>query len=205
MRRLSAQRVFSLIIAAVLLAGGCVSTDIRLKQKEKGFQPALLRRVMVFGMFTDPEVRKMFEDACVQQFTDRGVTALSSLDSLPASVPLEKNRVLPYIRHEECDAVLVARLVEKSTVKPTEPAEPFDIQKTTAAAPNKQPSTKDVLFAPPVYATAYERVIVEINLVEMSSGRPMWSAMSETKVFSRDLKHIEAYAVQLFRKMYGKK
>jgi len=159
-------------------------TTLRQVQRAPDFRSARVRHVLVIGHFNNPANRKTFEEEFVRQWRRRGVHAESSLDVLPSYTTLTKEEVAPIAKARGFDTVLVARLLERKTIRPGEPAVPT-IQPPTQRDPQDVKAVWDVLLAPPVSTNEFDLVTVETNLYDVASERRLWSGWTETEVMKK--------------------
>src|SRR5258708_38604103 len=114
---------FALLVAASLCAA-CALTTMRSIQHAPDFRSTRIHRVLVIGDFENQSIRKSFEEEFVRQWSRYGVQAVSSLEVLPASAPLTRDRVATVDKARGFDKVLVARVLERKMIEPGAPALP---------------------------------------------------------------------------------
>lgn len=105
----------ALILIPIFVAS-CASTEITGKWKDKEYTKPITK-VLVIGMSKDLPRRRMYEDALVEQFKEKGITAVSSATIFQPDQELKEDVLGPVLKKESFDAVLITRLVnvEKDT------------------------------------------------------------------------------------------
>jgi len=111
--RASAQRRRSAYVAAALIAMGCAPSALVHEWKNAGYSGRPFDRVLVVTASPDPEIRRVYEDAFVQELAAMGVTATAGHAVIQDNgvVPLE--RILQAVADLRADAVLVTRMIGK--------------------------------------------------------------------------------------------
>jgi hypothetical protein len=191
----------AMLLSAILCAA-CASTYLRSIERAHDFRSASMRHVLVIGNFENQTNRKSFEEEFVRQWSRYGVQAVASLDVLPSSAPITKDVVAPIAKARGFDTVLVARILERKTIHPGEPAVPTmgtpppgDLQSSN--------SIWQVLLAPPVSTSEFTLVTVETNLYDVVSDKKVWSGTSETQVMGKIPKLIPPFVKLVLRDLYA--
>jgi hypothetical protein len=188
------------VLCLVVLLCGCASTLFRSVQQAPDFDAARLHRVMIFGLFKNPDIRQRVEAEFVKRWKKHGVEAVSSIQALPANTPMTQDAVKPLLIKGKYDAALVMRVLDKRTVGPGEVA-----YSTTAVSAAEQTGDseawKDVYRGPPVYAAPNTLVAMEASLYEVPSGKRAWMAVTETRLFSDVTGRIESYVQDIIKKI----
>ena len=180
---------------------GCASTHIRSIHRAPRFQSADIRRVLVIGVVKDQSLRKAFEDEFVREWRAHGVKAVSSLESLPSSVPLSKAGIEPLARAEGYDTVLVTRILNKKKVDAGEPATPYVTHESDEDIQNVNTALQ-ILLAPPVYMSDYDLATIETNLYNVVSEQRVWSGTTETAVMGKIPKLIPPFVKLILKRLY---
>jgi hypothetical protein len=183
------------------LLSSCATTNMESIQPAPNFHSARIRRVLVIGSFNDQALRKTFEEEFVRQWRTRHVEAVSSLDVLPPSTPLDKAGVAPFAKARGFDAVLVTQLLARRTVAPGETASAY-ADATTSSDLDHMDSALQVLFAPPTLTSSYNLVAVQTNLYDVDAGKRVWSATSETEVIGKVPKLIRSFVNLILKRLY---
>jgi len=190
--------------AILLTAGlliGCASTHIRSIHRAPRFQSADIRRVLVIGVVKDQSLRKAFEGEFVREWSAHGVKAVSSLESLPSSVPLSKAGIEPLARADGYDTVLVTRILNKKKIDAGEPATPYVTHGSDGDIQNANTALQ-VLLAPPVYVRDYDLATIETNLYNVVSEQRVWSGTTETAVMGKIPKLIPPFVKLILKRLY---
>ncbi len=170
-------------------------------QHAPDFRSTRIHRVLVIGDFENQSIRKSFEEEFVRQWSRYGVQAVSSLEVLPASAPLTRDRVAPVAKARGFDTVLVARVLERKKIEPGEPAIPT-IEPPSQGELQDSNAVWAVLMAPPVSAREFNLVTVETTLCDVTSGRLLWSGWSETEEMTKIPKLIPPFVKIILKHLY---
>jgi hypothetical protein len=187
----------------VLLLAGCASssTTFRAVERAPGWQPSQIHRVMVFGLFKNQEIRKQVEYEFVKRWTDRSVECVSSLQTLPSTVPLTKSLISSPLIKSHYDAVLVMRVIDRKPVAAGEVAYSTAAVNAASKVEEGNKSWKDTYMGPPVHAEPHQLVAVETALYEVKSEKRVWYAVSETRVFKDVSRNISQYVGQILKEL----
>jgi len=188
------------LVSAGLLAA-CASTNMISIRRKPSFQSDKIHHVLVIGLIKDQNLRKTFEEEFVRQWSGYGVKAVSSLDVLPSTTPLNNIGVAPIAKAQGFDAVIVTRLLNKKKITAGEPAIPYVVPDSADDAQNGNTILK-VLLAPPVSVSDYDLATVESNLYDVASEQRVWSGISETKEMKAIPKLIPPFVKLILKRLY---
>lgn len=97
-----------------LLLESCAATRVTRVWKDVEYRGPI-RKVVVLGIFPEPETRAIFEDEFVDRLARRGVEAEASRKIFPGGEFPEKEVAVAMFRNRGADAVLVTRLTGQET------------------------------------------------------------------------------------------
>jgi hypothetical protein len=101
------------VAAAALVATGCAPSALVNEWKNVGYAGRPFERVLVLTASSDPEIRRVYEDAFVQELAAMGVTATAAHAVIQADGEVPSERILQAIGEVRADAVLVTRMIGK--------------------------------------------------------------------------------------------
>ena len=173
-----AQRRRTAYVAAVaLIATGCAPNSLVHEWKSTGYSGRPFDRVLVVTASPDPEIRRVYEDAFVQELAAMGVTATAAHAVIPDTGPVTSERILQAVGDLRANAVLVTRMIGKE-------------RKAGAYAPPPlQPGAGAELYAvyeagmtmgTPPQPYDYEVYTLETSLWEAADQGLVWFSTSQT-------------------------
>jgi hypothetical protein len=98
-------------LAAVLVAAGCAPTALVHEWKSPGYTGRPFDRVLVLTASTDPEVRRVYEDAFVQELAAVGVTAMAAHAVIEGQGEVSEQQIQEAVGEVNANAVLVTRMI----------------------------------------------------------------------------------------------
>jgi hypothetical protein len=98
-------------LAAALVAAGCAPTALVHEWKSPGYTGRPFDRVLVLTASTDPEVRRVYEDAFVQELAAMGVTAMASHAVIEGQGEVSEQQIQEAVGKVNANAVLVTRMI----------------------------------------------------------------------------------------------
>jgi len=167
-KKLNFCRIFPIICLAFLNA--CATTQFDSVWKDETYQGGPLKRVLIIGVATKPEISRYFEEIFVQQLKTRGVDAVPSNIVFAESEMLKKETFLSKIKELKIDSVLFTKL---AGIKDA------GIYETSTTS-----ISRDGYYG--YYSQRYQTVSLGYNIVlitricDAKSGNLIWSALSET-------------------------
>ncbi len=81
--------------------------------KSAGYSGRPFDRVLVLAASSDPEIRRVYEDAFVQELAAMGVTATAAHAVIQADGEVPSERIVEAVGEVHADAVLVTRMIGK--------------------------------------------------------------------------------------------
>jgi hypothetical protein len=171
--------VISLIVGvfAGMLLNGCASTKVTESSVDKSFKGKTVSNVLVIGVVSDKNNRRLFEKTFVQHLNAVGVKAVSSADviPIPADQKLEKEMLVEVIDKFKNDAVLVtyiAGMDKKTSYKPG----------VYSMSPSYYGHYRYYYGHQimPSSVSSHRKLSLETNLYDVETEKLMWSGQSET-------------------------
>jgi hypothetical protein len=183
------KRFVFFLFACIFLPPSCATTKMTDVWKDDNYR-GTIRKVVVIGIFKEPDTRKIFEGEFAARLKERGVDATASYKIVSDAELPDKDVVIGKIRKLGVDAVLVTRVVDMETVK--------------AQVPGKG-------YVVPVYYSTYGEYIsysyqyepgytaleghadMETNLYGLGDQKLIWSGRSKTKFSATRYELIQAF------------
>ncbi len=207
------------LIAAALVLASCASTRVTSDWADESYrkQP---NKVVVMALMDQIAERRLIEDEFVSEFKSSGVEALASYAVLPEAKPGDREAIAAKVRELGADALLMARLVDRKTERDYVPGAPY----IPPASYYDLHSYYGRFYPPGFYSGPYagfysgaypggyspgyvtERVygIAEANLYDVTTGKLVWSAVTETEMRGNNRKEIKSYVDQVVKSLRKK-
>lgn len=174
-------RIFPALAAAVALSViSCAASRITSTYMDDAYSGGPMKTAMVVGIFDDLKMRKIFEDAFVQQLTPAGVAAVTSYAWFPTDKEIDTTAVKKVARQKGIDRVLVTRLIGVEEKEVYNPPVTSPIPHPYYYSYGQYYSTVYHYVNTPGYTTTHEYVRLESNLYAVDSEKLVWSAATET-------------------------
>ena len=164
------------VAAAALVATGCAPNALVHEWKSESYTGHPFDRVLVLTASADPEIRRVYEDAFVQELAAMGVTATPAHMIIPADREVSPERILEAVSEVRADAVLITRMIGKER------------NANSYAPPPLQAGAKAEFYAvyeagmtartPPPYG--YEVYSLETSLWSATDEALVWFSTSQT-------------------------
>lgn len=177
------RRLLLLPLLAVLL-GGCqlFTAGTRVEEVSSAAPtPATLRKLLLVGVTTSPEMQAAMERAFARELDRTGRTVVLASEWFPGEKEPLREDVVQRVKAEGVTGVLVVRLVgyEAGELPAPEPA--FSL-KTPARVPGErvgwdQGAGPDALAPPPL---PQRKALLETRLHDVATGQVVWRAQSRT-------------------------
>lgn len=177
-----------MMLALALVLAGCSNTKVRDEWKDPGYQGGAVRSVLVVVLPPDREGNRC-ADQFVEQLKRRGVKAEAGYRAMPDS-PTGREEVLAKAKELGFDSLLASSFLNRKT--------------ELAVYPRQNPS---VLIAPyydfwPTHDyVENEYLVFATVLYDTASGKPVWSAVSDTFLKGSDRKASRSYAKAMVKKL----
>jgi hypothetical protein len=154
----------------------CSTTKLTETKVYPDFHGHRVSDILVITVTDKEDVRKSFENTFVQQLKDAGVDAVSSIDviPIPPDQKLEKREILKAVEKYKNDAVIITHLVGVKTREVYHPPE-----RRYYGYYGYYGSVYDYAYEPGYYSED-TFVLLETNLFDVQTEKPIWSGQSET-------------------------
>ncbi|MGB7970688.1 MAG: hypothetical protein WCF31_01835 [Candidatus Deferrimicrobiaceae bacterium] len=100
------------LFACLCLSASCATTKMGDVWKDDNYRGSI-RKVVVIGIFEEPDTRKIFEDEFADRLRARGVDATASHKILPGAELPDKDVAIGVIRKSGADTVLLTRVIDR--------------------------------------------------------------------------------------------
>jgi len=196
-------RVLMLVILAVLSA--CAGTKIINPWKDPAFSGGL-KKVFVIGVVRTRGPRGVLEDEFVHQFKARGIDAVASTAVLADEAVPARDVVAPKVREAGADSVLVVKFIKKVSAEAYSPARlyamPYNFDAewdaTTAATEWADSGLNEISYD-------YTVAVMQTTLYAVGTGKPVWSATSETKYQGALMHQVHPFVNAIMKKLKQEK
>ena len=126
-----AKRFVLFLFVCFCLPASCATPKMTDTWKDDTYR-GTIRKVVVVGIFKEPDTRKIFEDEFADRLRARGVDATASHKIIPGAELPGKDVVIGKIREHGADGILVTRIVDMETVKNYVPGQAYAVPSITA-------------------------------------------------------------------------
>lgn len=176
------------ILAGLFLLGGCASTQLKSSWRASDDTGSKLGKVAVFMLEQDENVRRFAEDQMVRAFPKGtvGTAGYTLFEKQESNIEAIREK----LKEKGFDSILMARTVSVDKTQQNVPP-------TTQLVPTgpmlmgvSDPRSLDVYYkhvwgytyqTTPGYVANQTTIVIETVLYRLPSGRPIWSAVSETR------------------------
>jgi hypothetical protein len=188
-------------LLGVALLAGCGTTRLTSVWKDPLYQvrPA---KVLVVAISDKAVSRRIMEDEFVAQMQRRGTEAIASYTLLGDQQQDDRAAIADKVKELGADSVLMARLVDKQTVRIYVPDMPY--------YPPTYYNTWPEYYGyrslhTPGYIAEEQFSVLETNLYETSKDRLIWSALSDDEFRGSSQRELRGYVNVMVRNMahYG--
>lgn len=174
-----------ILLLLALAAAGCETTRMASTWKDPEFARAPLKKIAVFVINPDQNVRRFAEDHAVRNMP-AGTVALPSyrlFDKPDVNIDQVKAR----LAKEGFDAALVVRQISVDKSQSYVPPQTYIIPVGPGVPPGYYgsfwgfyPYAWAHTYTTPGYTAEFTKVIVESLVYHLPEGKPIWSGVSET-------------------------
>jgi hypothetical protein len=175
------------LLVCFCLPASCATTKMTDVWRDDAYR-GTIRKVVVIGIFKEPDTRKIFEDEFADRLRARGVDATASHKIVSDAEQPDKDVVIGKIRKLGADAVLVTRVVDTETMKTYVPGQAY-------AVPTHY-SYYGAYYSysyRPGYTETEGYAYMETNLYGLGDEKLIWSGRSKTKFSATRYELIQAY------------
>jgi hypothetical protein len=181
------KRFVLFLLACFCLTASCATTKMTDVWKDDNYR-GTMKKVVVIGIFKEPDTRKIFEDEFADRLRARGVDATASHKIISNAEQPDKDVVLRKIREFGADAVLVTRVMDMETVKTSVPGQSY-------AVPGYYGSYGMYYGYSyrPGYTLQEGFAFMETNMYNVGDEKLAWSGRSKTKLSATRYELIQEY------------
>jgi len=173
------KRFVLFLFACFCLTASCATTKMTDVRRDENYR-GTIRKVVVIGIFKEPDTRKIFEDEFAYILKGRGVDATASHKIVSAAELADKDVVIGKIRKLGADAVLVTRVMDMETVKTYVPGQAYVMPVYYSTYGGYYSYSYSYSYEPGYTATegyAY----TETNLYGLGDEKLIWSGRAKTE------------------------
>jgi len=181
------KRFAPFLLACFCLAASCATTKMTDVRRDDNYRETI-RKVVVIGIFKEPDTRKIFEDEFADRLRARGVDATASHKIVSDAEMPDKDLVTGKIRELGADAVLMTRVMDIESEKTYVSGQAYVM-----------PSYYGYYGAyynysyRPGYTKQEGHAYLETNLYNLGDEKLVWSGRSTTKLSATRYELIQGY------------
>ena len=181
------ERFVLILVASLCLSASCATTKMTDTWRDDAYR-GTIRKVVVVGIFKEPDTRKIFEDEFADRLRARGVDATASRKIVSDAEMPDKEIVIGKIGKFGADTVLVTRVMDMETVKNYVPGQAYAV-----------PTYYGYYGAyynysyRPGYTETEGTAYLETNLYNVGDEKLIWSGRSKTKLSATRYELIQAF------------
>ena len=181
------KRFVLFLLACFCLTASCATTKMTDVWKDDNYR-GTIRKVVVIGIFKEPDTRKIFEDEFADRLRARGVDATASRKIVTDAEMPDKDVVIGNIRKHGAETVLVTRVMDIETEKTYVPGQAYAVPTYYGYygmyySYNYRPG----------YTETKGAAYLETNLYNLVDEKLIWSGRSKTKISATRYELIQAY------------
>ena len=181
------KRFVLFLFACFCLTASCATTKMTDICRDDNFR-GTIRKVVVIGIFKEPDTRKIFEDEFAARLKARGVDATASRKIVSDAELPDKDVVIGKIRKFGADAVLVTRVMDMEMEKNYVPGQAYAVP----GYYNYYGAYYSYSYRPG-YTETKGSAYLETNLYDLVDEKLVWSGRSKTKLSATRYELIQAY------------
>jgi hypothetical protein len=201
-------RMFTAVLtasAAAILMTACAGTQLVAKWKDDAYaaRPA---KIFVIGASEERGPRTLVEEEFVRQFKAHGTDAIASNTVFPAGPKPSKEEVLAKTKELGADAIMVVRFLKKEAGDTHTPVRRYGVPQgfaTSWDAYMGMGTTTDVGIRDVSYD--YNVISMDLAMYQTSSGKPIWSALSQTTYQDGPIKQIKPFTTAVMKELANEK
>lgn len=167
----------SLLLGLSLLQCKSPTSAITESWTDDSAQPPTFKKVLVIAITKNGAVRRYYENQMVKKLATKNVTAVASLDGIPAKEEISPETFRKYFSNKNIDAVLVSRPVEVKELPVFVPGD-----SGTAEYANFYSYYNRVYGKAPAPGSFGSSTLVRLvtNLFDLASGQAVYSCKSNS-------------------------
>jgi hypothetical protein len=177
--------------ASIHLLTSCATTKVTGVWKDENYR-GTIRKVVVIGIFKEPDTRKIFEDEFADRLRARGVDATASHKIFSAAELPDKDVVIGTVKKLGADGVLVTRIVDTETVKTHVPGQAYAYAVPSYYGYYGTYYSYSYSYRPG-YTETEGYAYLETNLYGPDDEKLIWSGRSKTEFKTRRYELIQAF------------
>jgi len=185
-------KLFAIFLFAwFCLPASCATTKMTHVWRDDNYR-GTIRKVVVIGIFKEPDTRKIFEGEFAARLKERGVDATASYKIVSDAELPDKEVVIGKIRKLGADAVLVTRVVDMETMKTQVPGKGYVVPVYYSTYSGYYSYSYSYSYEPGYTATE-GHADTETNLYGLGDEKLIWSGRSKTKFSATRYELIQAF------------
>jgi hypothetical protein len=182
-----AKRFVLFLLVCICLPASCATTKMTDTWRDDNYR-GTIRKVVVIGIFKEPDTRKIFEDEFADRLRARGVDATASHKIVSDAEMPDKDVVIGKIRKSGADTVLVTRVMDMETVKNYVPGQSYIVPTYYSYYGSYYSYSYR-----PGYTETTGSAYLETNLYNLGDEKLIWSGRSKTKLTATRYELIQAF------------
>jgi hypothetical protein len=193
-------------VLAVLLAAACASGTRLVAQWKDDVYQARPAKVLVIGASDERGPRSLVEDEFARQFKEHGTDAIASHKVFPAGPKPSKEEVLAKTKELGADAIMVIRFLKKDMGDTHTPVRRYSVPQgfdTSWDSYMGMGATTEVGIRDISYD--YNVISMDLAIYQTESGKPIWSALSQTTYQEGPLKQIKPLTTAVMKELANEK
>jgi hypothetical protein len=187
--------LLSLILSVSI--SSCATTALTSVWKDSAYQGGPLKKILIIGVFREPDMKKFFEDEFAQELKARGVDAVPSYTVFPEEDILNKEIIVEKIKELKMDSVLVTSVIDVRDVSGYETY-------PTHVNPGGNFYDYYVMCCQTTVTSGYV-VMLETRIFEEKYDKLLWSATSESSLQRYREDTIQSFISAAIRDLHDKK
>ena len=180
-------RLVSYLFVAVLFLAGCGSTAIKSTWRAEDDKGPVLRKVAVFMLTPDENVRRFAEDQMVRSLPKgtKGTAGYTLFDKPESNIGAIRDK----LKKEGYDSILMARTVSVDKTQQKVPPTTQLVPSGPMLVGVNDPKSLDVYYrhvwgytyqTTPGYVANLTTIVIDTVLYRLPDGQAVWSAVSES-------------------------
>jgi hypothetical protein len=175
------------LLVCFCLPASCATTKMTDAWRDDTYR-GTIRKVVVVGIFKEPDTRKIFEDEFADRLRARGIDATASHKIIPGAELPDKDVVIGAIRKHGADGILVTRVVDTETVKTSVPGQAYAVPTYYGYYGSYYSYSYR-----PGYTETEGYAYTETNLYGLGDEKLIWSSRAKTKFSATRYELIQAF------------
>ena len=182
-----AKRFVLFLLVCFCLTASCATTKMTDTWRDDAYR-GTIRKVVVIGIFKEPDTRKIFEDEFADRLRARGVDATASHKIISAAELPDKDVGIGKIRKLGADTVFVTRVLDMEMEKNYVPGQAYAVPTYYSYYGSYYSYSYR-----PGYTETTGSAYLETNLYNVGDEKLVWSGRSTTKLTETRYELIQAF------------